>query len=933
MNLLENVYLPDFKKRQIRDSEAYKLLEKNGMDTSPLEGNYEEKAINVKMKDFDSYINEGGTKEDWVALHADKETQKEFFGTIGDFLVDTGKDTVLSLGVAAINGADVATNLIPVVAKLLDNSPLATALPNGFMNAETEEQIYNAAKSASDNLGKARDYLKSFKEDDNIVSQLIGVMGQDLVYSVPMYKALRNAGVPQYPAFFISGGVGGAIGIEEKVLGEDSTFSKSLFAKDIKALKDLVGILPNTPEDKIADEVVQALEYGAFSTAIPAVIDSFKFMKRYIPAFAGGAAITTMSGDDAEANPIKAIANAVFKSSVKEATEKKITSGSGQQILNTIQNTPGVKSSEIKWIGLDTFLKDKKKVSQEEVLKFIEENRIDVTEVMFPRKGPDFGMYEDMLKSIEARKTNFINNKKDLVGGDQRIDFDNIYLSVKDTPNGKRTDERISHVGLSNNPVGNLIRSFDDPNTFEVDVKAIKEKYIGDGLDGNSVDFYVVRDIERSSSADVVISRSEFEDPNFNIIVKSDRGETVGPKYELEFITEMTFDELDKYALEYTSRGIRNLRSKQEGKTRYDRYTEPGGEDYKELVFKFKQLPKDPGSDGFRLPKPIPIETRVTKAGNIDEYDLNESPHFNEPDEIAHVRFKTRLTDNFGNNNDGAYKILSVEEMQSDLVQAVKKSNQDFIEDATPNPETGEVERMDAMDNVITDFPFKNNWYELTLKRLIRYAADNGFDAISIPKASVIQDRYGLTRRIDDFQIGSFDPVRREVGLEAQDQNGVLQISELYSFERVEREFGKDVLDRIIKKGKSMQRMDENLEGEFAESSYDRGDNIVELAKTIEIGGEGKNQLYNKTIPAFLKKYGKKWNAKVYDEQITQNVDTPTGVMQEGFPVTIIEITPEMKKSVQGTPQPLFSYFGGTVLGAELVSDTIQNNIISDQTN
>ena len=127
-----------------------------------------------------------------------------------------------------------------------------------------------------------------------------------------MYKALRNAGVPQYPAFFISGGVGGAIGIEEKVLGEDSTFSKSLFAKDIKALKDLVGILPNTPEDKIADEVVQALEYGAFSTVIPAVIDSFKFMKRYIPAFAGGAAITTMSGDDAEANPIKAITNAVM---------------------------------------------------------------------------------------------------------------------------------------------------------------------------------------------------------------------------------------------------------------------------------------------------------------------------------------------------------------------------------------------------------------------------------------------------------------------------------------------------------------------------------------------------------------------------------------------------------------------------------------------
>ena len=53
----------------------------------------------------------------------------------------------------------------------------------------------------------------------------------------------------------------------------------------------------------------------------------------------------------------------------------------------------------------------------------------------------------------------------------------------------------------------------------------------------------------------------------------------------------------------------------------------------------------------------------------------------------------------------------------------------------------------------------------------------------------------------------------------------------------------------------------------------------------------------------------------------------------KGMPVTIIEITPEMKKSVQETSQPLFSYFGGFALGAEAVSETIQNNIISEQTN
>ena len=122
---------------------------------------------------------------------------------------------------------------------------------------------------------------------------------------------------------------------------------------------------------------------------------------------------------------------------------------------------------------------------------------------------------------------------------------------------------------------------------------------------------------------------------------------------------------------------------------------------------------------------------------------------------------------------------------------------------------------------------------------------------------------------------------------------------------------------KSLKKGKTLTQED-----------YDDVNTIVALPKTIEMGGEGKNQLYNKTIPAFLKKYGKKWNAKVYDDNLGTQPNTP-----ETLPVTIIEITPEMKKSVQGTPQPLFSYFGGTVLGAEAVSETIQNNIISEQTN
>jgi hypothetical protein len=232
------------------------------------------------------------------------------------------------------------------------------ACHESFLNEATEKQVYDFANNVSNNLGEARDYLNEFKKDDNFASQLIGVMSQDLLYSIPIYNKLRAAGIPKYPAFFISGGFGGAIGIEQKIMGAESTFSQEFFAKDIIELKNLIGIIPNTPEDKIADEVIQALEYGAFSAAIPGIIDAFKFMKRYVPAMTAttGATIGMTADNEAEGSPIKTIVNAVnkvpmFKSAVVDAADKIPTVASGEQIFNTIKNTPGVKESELEMDG------------------------------------------------------------------------------------------------------------------------------------------------------------------------------------------------------------------------------------------------------------------------------------------------------------------------------------------------------------------------------------------------------------------------------------------------------------------------------------------------------------------------------------------------------------------------------------------------------
>ena len=54
------------------------------------------------------------------------------------------------------------------------------------------------------------------------------------------------------------------------------------------------------------------------------------------------------------------------------------------------------------------------------------------------------------------------------------------------------------------------------------------------------------------------------------------------------------------------------------------------------------------------------------------------------------------------------------------------------------------------------------------------------------------------------------------------------------------------------------------------------------------------------------------------------------------LPVTIIQLTDDMKKSVQQDGQALFEIFGigsATAVGANAVSDSIKNNTISEKTN
>jgi len=277
-DLIESSFLPHFEFEKLRNSKIYKLLKKNNKDTSELEG-YEIVPGTGSIKLPNPHHDKYDEKSLMQMVSKDAQTVIE---PLLDFIIETPKDLVLSLGVAAVNGADVAVNLMPLIDKIFDYS----GNPVGFKGLGDDKKVMELAQNLDVKLDKTREWIKKYKKDDNFVSQMIGIMGQDALYSIPIYNKLRDLGMPKYPAFFISGGIGGAVGIEKEIFGTESTFLMHFYSKEIQGLKNVVGILPNTPYDEIADEVVQALEYGTFSAFIPAVIQSLQFMKKNIPFYA-----------------------------------------------------------------------------------------------------------------------------------------------------------------------------------------------------------------------------------------------------------------------------------------------------------------------------------------------------------------------------------------------------------------------------------------------------------------------------------------------------------------------------------------------------------------------------------------------------------------------------------------------------------------------
>jgi len=618
------------------------------------------------------------------------------------------------------------------------------------------------------------------------------------------------------------------------------------------------------------------------------------------------------------------ISNGPFYSALTRAVEgaktEKATPG---QWMGTIKNTPGVKAEEIEWSGVDQFLnKHAKTVTKADLLDHLRENEVEVREVMKRAEGEyDRDIMQGQLASERLSE---LQNKDedDLTPSEERL---MVWLMDHQDASDSGYLTRAYDIWLDDHR--HLPRIDPDDLAFQLIEARDGEKRVGPEID-EEISWLQAHIADRSLAAD---------GPEDGGVTKYDDYTLPGGRNYRELLltlppTMRTIDEYKVIRADGTTYGT------YDGKEAADRAVklidggrvEPGRATTVAGGFKSSHwaepnilahirfddrmvqtyTPDDVQRIGEKIAaalgvKPSSIASgapaAAVKKGAITRLEAAQFSH------AAGFR---------GVDTAGAVeKVLHVAEIQSDWHQAGRKrgykqevtkeyaesqgysvyraksnlGTESYFLDGPDNirnipnqghdTEEGAWAEMLAFikknNDVVPDAPFKTTWQEMAMKRVLRYAAENGYDRVTWDTGATNADRYDLSKQIEmvyyyDNGNDTFDIIAEpKSGGEDIKKNGL-------TAKDLEDTLGKDVARKIIEnEGKPSKYHDEGW-------SFLKG---VDL----RIGGEGMVGFYDKILPAFVSKYVKKWGAKLERGTVTDPYFAASGaaVMAEmGMPVS-----------------------------------------------
>ena len=241
INFLEDFYLPKAADEKLLNSNAYKALKRNNIDTYELDG---------VPKDPDAELLNLDPKPD------EKEARSYALTLAKFFVNDLPKDAML--------------NMIEGGTHALDKIGHFGEFANKLMNYPIEGQKF---KNFDDKLVGVRNNIEKIREDSPLVSELLTFPMAEVPYAVPLYKKFRKMKMSRSKSLILSAAIGGGI-----AYSPEATFF--LDSKMARGLKEFMNIADNTPEAELYDTAWQMGEYGLTGLLLHKVVDAAKAYKK-----------------------------------------------------------------------------------------------------------------------------------------------------------------------------------------------------------------------------------------------------------------------------------------------------------------------------------------------------------------------------------------------------------------------------------------------------------------------------------------------------------------------------------------------------------------------------------------------------------------------------------------------------------------------------
>ena len=238
-NVLDDFYLPLLEQEKHYLSKEYKLLKANKIDTAEFDG-------------FEKDKNAG----EITFTEATEDQKKELYNEVLDFAAAIPKDLLISITRGGLNGFDFVKDLVAFTTYGNEQVP--------------DDSVF---KFIDDRIEAQKKSLDELEKDDPLTTRMIGALGQDAAFVLPIYKKMKSAGIPKQFALPASFAIGSTLAFDKET-------SFMLDTEMIKGLKETINLNPDTPAEELFDKAVQGIEFTGLGYAFNKLYPMIKAMRK-----------------------------------------------------------------------------------------------------------------------------------------------------------------------------------------------------------------------------------------------------------------------------------------------------------------------------------------------------------------------------------------------------------------------------------------------------------------------------------------------------------------------------------------------------------------------------------------------------------------------------------------------------------------------------